>query len=763
MQQFYALFKKEFHGYFQSYFALAIVFIYLFISSGISFYASYLDMHDTGLYALFNMQIYIQAALIPALTMKLWAEEYKSGTAEFLLTQPLEYRQPVMAKICAALAFGIFMSLLLLPFIHDTAQLINLDWGNIVYDYIGLWLIIFVFCAVGSLISALNKNMISVYLLSLFSTAFLAFIPATHFRAAFTNFLLAEVGLGDWLYFLSIGGTLVFLNVLVLQLRASAQKYKLPRFLFFSSMLLGGVVLLCFVAYTLFPQKYDATAQKIYTPQAISRNIARELKNPLRIDVYISKDYIEHNVEYSRYYQQVMRFLKKYEKMSNKKIKVNAVTVEPFSQLESIVLKSGLYFEENIYGNKDYFGAIIRNDDAEGVVIKHFLAARSPYLEKDIDTAILKLSRDDVMKNIGVYLDPLQYLNDFQGFMLNLENDYNLINFTDNIYEISPKLDLLLLVNPKDVSSDFKSAINKYIINGGNVIILFDFLTDNQSTNVNIQRFSLLNLISLWNINFSGKMVDEAEPVAEFAPSGLPVTVYKAVDFSIKPGSRTVTPLITDSDNMVGALIQGKFPSLDSATSLLGENSEEQNSPAQVAVFGDVDMIIDDNWIAEQSPDKNPYDVVFKSSNIEILRNLIDRMVGNNDYVSLPVRYAQHNTFSISEKAYNRIYKQNAPTYFSLSAELIEARSALGTATPQNPDKITQMLQSGAAGQRISELEIEAENILHKMSKQYKSEIHLLFISQVFVIPLLVTLLLFLVMFVIRRKHQKAIREFINE
>ena len=758
MQQFYALLKKEFYGYFHSYFALVVVFIYLLVSSGIAFYASYLDMHDTGLYALFNMQIYIQAALIPALTMKLWSEEYKSGTAEFLLTQPLAYRKPVIAKICAATMFGIFMSLLLLPFIHDSAELITLDWGNIVFAYIGLWLVIFVFCAVGSLISALNKNMISVYLLSLLSTTFLAFIPSTHFRAAYTDFLLAEIGVGDWLYFFTIGGITIFLNILVLQLRASAQKYKMPRFIAFSAMLFSGFAALCFVVYTLFEQKYDATAQEIYTPQQISRDIVKNLKKPLRIDVYISKDYVKHNIEYSRYYQQVMRFLKKYEKFSNKKIKVNAVTVEPFSKLEDIVLKSGLYYEENIYGSKDYFGAIIRNEDGEGTAIKHFFAARSQYLEKDIDTAILKLDRADVMKSIGVYLDPFQYLNDFQGFLLNLENDYNLLNFTDDVYEISPKLDLLLLVNPKKLSSEFKSAIDRYITNGGKVIILFDFLTDNQSSDVNIEHFSLLDLISSWGINFSGKIVDIAEPNIEYAPSGLPISIYKAVDFNIEDSNRSVIPLITDNHNMVAALITGKFPPLHSS-----DTAAEQSADAQVAVFGDVDLIIDDNWIAEQSPDKNPYDTVFKSSNIELLRNLIDRMTDNEIYFTLPVRYAQHNTFSISEKIFNRIYEQNAPDYSRLSAELIDARSDIEAGVVQNPDIITQMLQSGAAGQRISELEIETENILRKIGKEYKNDIHLLFISQVLVVPSLVTLLMFIGMFVIRRKHRKVIREFMNE
>lgn len=757
MQQFYALFKKEFCGYFQSYFVLAVIFVYLLSSIGAAFYASYFDMHDTALYSLFNMQLYIQAALIPALTMKLWADEYKSGTAEFLLTQPLEYYKPVLAKFSAAFAFALFMSLLLLVFIFEVSLQINIDWQNIICCYFGLWSVIFVFCAGGSLISALSKNVISVYLLSLFFTVFAITVSATGLRAAYTDFLLAEVELGDVFYFLMTGSIFLFLNTWVLQVRASVQKYKFFRLLGLGFLLLAGMIALCFSVYTLFPHKYDFTASKIYTPRPESIEIIRSLENPISIDVFISEDYIKHNTEYARYYQQVMRFLRNAEKLSGKKIKVRSIRVRPFSKLEEAVLKSDLYYEENIYGSKDYFGAVIRDADGTGVVIKHFTAARLSFLEKDIDIALLKLSRDDVVKTIGVYLDMTQNLEEFQGVMLNLENDYIVLNTSDNVYGISPELDLLLLVNPKEVKKSFKIAVDKYIAEGGKVVLLFDFFTKNQSNYTNMQNFSFLNFINAWGIEFSGNMVDTGAPSSEYAASGLPVVLYKAVDFGIKDKGLSVTPLITHEENLVGALIKGKF------SPIYAKNNSPNTAEGQVAVFGDVDFIIDDNWISEQAVDKNPYSAVFKSSNIEILRNVIDRMTGNSIYLSLPVRYERQNIFSIGEKIYQEIYDHDSPEYFRLSAELIDARSALSAGADSRQDKIMQMMESGAAGQKISELELQAENLLYKMSKEYKISLRIMFLAQAVVMPLLTVFLLFWLIFFIRRRQLKKISEFAND
>ena len=227
MQQFFALFKKEMNGYFKSYFAYMIFFIYLFVSVGCAFYfGAYLAMHDTSVYALFYLQPAILALLIPALTMRLWSDEYKSGTAEFLLTQPLSNRLPVMAKFVASGVFAMAMSLFLLPFIIYTSFWLKIDWNNVACSYIGVWLYILLFCSLGCFISSLSKYTIISYLLTVFVSGLWLLLPFSKLYDIYNNFLFAEVGISDFLYFVISFAALLWLNVLVLDYRRSAQKNK---------------------------------------------------------------------------------------------------------------------------------------------------------------------------------------------------------------------------------------------------------------------------------------------------------------------------------------------------------------------------------------------------------------------------------------------------------------------------------------------------------------------------------------------------------
>ncbi|MBR3502461.1 MAG: ABC transporter permease, partial [Alphaproteobacteria bacterium] len=92
MQQFRALLKKELGSYFNNFLAYIVLFFYLLTSIGSAFYfGSYLAMTDNSLFAAFYLQPFILTVIIPAITMKVWSDEYRLGTAEFLLTQPVDF------------------------------------------------------------------------------------------------------------------------------------------------------------------------------------------------------------------------------------------------------------------------------------------------------------------------------------------------------------------------------------------------------------------------------------------------------------------------------------------------------------------------------------------------------------------------------------------------------------------------------------------------------------------------------------------------
>ncbi len=773
MQQFKALWLKELGGYFQSSFAYMILFIYMFVSVGGAFYfGSYLALHDPSVYALFYIQPIVLTALLPAVTMRLWSEEYKSGTAEFLLTQPLEPWQPVVAKFAAATAFGWLMSLFLLPFICFTAQYLVLDWGNIFCAYIGLVLFIALFCALGAFASALNKHIIASYLLSVFVMALWIALPVTKLYESYTDFLLAEIGLSDVAYFLLFTIVLVFLNVMISEYRYSAQKNKIWHFAAFSAILLTGTVLLVFAIDLLFEHKLDLSAHKFYSPQTQTKELIAKIDKPLNIDVYIAKDFRAHNVEYFRYYQQVKRFLEKYRTLSGNMIRLNVTEVEPFSQMEDMVLSYGLYYEENTSGTKDYFGAVVRDNDANGVTIKQFTSERGAYLEKDIDSALLKLTDgDNLRRNIGVYLDATQNLENFNGLLLNLEDDYDVARISDDVYEISPKMDMLILINPKMISTVFRYALDQYIMNGGKVLIFFDLLTKNQADEVNLEMLSLVDFLDRWGIMLGDKMPETGNIATEYYTGDLPLNIYKALEFSVVNPVLKVKPIITDNDKYIGAVIEGMLLSLyennphDDAEirkTMMPYNPISDGS-VQIALIGDVDLIDDTFWIDERSSDKNPNSAVYKAANIELVRNLIDDMLGVDGYRTLPVRSAYRNTLSIGQKLYDDIYGRQTPLYIKINEEIERLKADVYKNSGNDADKAASLMRVSEAGQRIAELQKQSDSLLYQLKENYADAVGSMMWKNIIFKPIALTLLLWLALKCINRRKRRQIKEMFDD
>lgn len=162
--------KKEFGSYFRTPTAYIIIGVYLVISMFSTFYSAYFFMNNnTGLISFFSYQPEILVILIPALTMKLWADERRSGTMEFILTQPISYNSIILGKFSASVLFGLLLLVLTSPFIIYVSFLTELDWANVLSGYIGTLLTIMVLTSIGCLISSFNNNAVLAYLFSVFS------------------------------------------------------------------------------------------------------------------------------------------------------------------------------------------------------------------------------------------------------------------------------------------------------------------------------------------------------------------------------------------------------------------------------------------------------------------------------------------------------------------------------------------------------------------------------------------------------------------
>lgn len=235
---FMTILSKEFNSYFRTYMAYVIIGIYLFLSMFATFYSSYFFVFDNqNLISFFTYQPEIMAVLIPAITMRLWADERRSGTIEFLLTAPVSYWATVLGKFAAACLFSWLMLLLTLPFAAYVSVLTKVDFLNIFAGYLGCGLVMALFCAVGCLISAWNTNAVLAYLASVFLTwlimignfdfllAPLMSISDTissrlsqslNFSRNYQDLIMGQPGLDNIIYFLSLTAGALWLNVAVI-------------------------------------------------------------------------------------------------------------------------------------------------------------------------------------------------------------------------------------------------------------------------------------------------------------------------------------------------------------------------------------------------------------------------------------------------------------------------------------------------------------------------------------------------------------------
>lgn len=170
-----AIFKREFKGYFSS--PLGYIFIVIFlISSGwlalSRDFGRFLELRQASLDPFFNYIPWVFVILVPAVAMRLWAEERKTGTVELLFTLPVTLEASYLGKFLAGWSFLGFSLLLTAPFVMQVARLGDPDWGVILTGYLGCLLLAACYLSIGMLFSAITKNQVVAFILGTSATMF---------------------------------------------------------------------------------------------------------------------------------------------------------------------------------------------------------------------------------------------------------------------------------------------------------------------------------------------------------------------------------------------------------------------------------------------------------------------------------------------------------------------------------------------------------------------------------------------------------------
>ena len=167
------LFLKELKSYFKSPLGYVFIVIFLFSIGHLTFElgrGSFFYIREASLSPFFRYIPWIFLFLIPAVSMRLWAEERKSGTIELLLTMPITIEQAVIAKFLASWAFTALSLLGTFPMVLTVIYLGNPDLSVIFLGYLASFLTAGVLLALGMFFSALTKNQVTSFILTVVAT-----------------------------------------------------------------------------------------------------------------------------------------------------------------------------------------------------------------------------------------------------------------------------------------------------------------------------------------------------------------------------------------------------------------------------------------------------------------------------------------------------------------------------------------------------------------------------------------------------------------
>jgi ABC-2 type transport system permease protein len=167
MSRVWVIAKRELSGYFTTPIAYVFIVIFLFLNGVFTFYlGSFFERGQADLVTFFGFHPWLYLALIPALTMRLWAEERKTGTIELLLTLPVSMFEAVLGKFIATWIFAAIALSLTFPMWLTVNYLGNPDNGIILASYLGSLLMAGAYIAIGSCISALSKNQVIAFVIT---------------------------------------------------------------------------------------------------------------------------------------------------------------------------------------------------------------------------------------------------------------------------------------------------------------------------------------------------------------------------------------------------------------------------------------------------------------------------------------------------------------------------------------------------------------------------------------------------------------------
>ncbi|HOZ49385.1 MAG TPA: Gldg family protein [Candidatus Hydrogenedentes bacterium] len=306
MRNIVTILRRELSAYFTSPVGYIFMIVYVLISVGL-YITSFFTFPVADMRPYFNNLPILLCVFIPAVTMRVWAEDRKENTWEMLLTFPMKSRELVVGKFLAALVFFALTVAATVTVPIMLASLGNPDNGGVLGGYLGTLLLGAFFLAIGIFFSGFFKDQIVAFVVTLL-TCFAVFLVGTDFIAGYVDSMRPGLGsllsvlvgvfdhyasftrgvieVADLLYFGAWTVLFILLNVMYIEGRGRPR----ARTTFATAVIVCTAIGLLF-NWLLVGQslgRFDMTEDKIYTVSEASKDILAKLDTPVQVTLYIT-------------------------------------------------------------------------------------------------------------------------------------------------------------------------------------------------------------------------------------------------------------------------------------------------------------------------------------------------------------------------------------------------------------------------------------------------------------------------------------------
>lgn len=306
MRDVWAVMRREFWAYFNSPIAYIFIIVFNLINCAL-FMVPFFLIRQAEMRTFFMILPYTLAVFVPAVSMRLWAEERRGYTMSLLLSLPVRSRSLVAGKFLASLVFYLIAlaSTVVIPI--TIAVVGKPDWGPIIGGYIGAIFLGALFLSVGIFVSGLSRDQIVAFVLSVL-LCFGLYLVGTEYVAPFIDSWVGGLGsairesvgtaahsasfergivdLSDIIYFLAFTVAFLVLNAFTLESRI--RLYAKNLFAVSVPLVLGLAVAVSAITGDMHLGRFDLTESRMYTVSPSAKAIISRLKAPVKVRLYIS-------------------------------------------------------------------------------------------------------------------------------------------------------------------------------------------------------------------------------------------------------------------------------------------------------------------------------------------------------------------------------------------------------------------------------------------------------------------------------------------